>query len=111
MRPSGSRTVISWVPQCGACYFCAHGQPELCEPGSAAAMSGGMLDMTSRFSAGGQPLFQVEGQLEGVGRLPLPPGVHEQDAEPVPADGQFLDMLRDAGERLDLAPGGPRATP
>lgn len=55
----GDHVVISWVPQCGECYFCKHGQGELCEPGSAAAMSGGLLDMTSRFSAGGQPLFQM----------------------------------------------------
>src|SRR5437764_7497501 len=46
----GDHVVISWVPQCGDCYFCGHDQPELCEAGSAAAMSGGMLDMTSRFS-------------------------------------------------------------
>src|SRR5579884_2722552 len=55
----GDHVVISWVPQCGECYFCKHGQGELCEPGSAAAMSGGLLDMTSRFSVGGQPLFQM----------------------------------------------------
>jgi S-(hydroxymethyl)glutathione dehydrogenase/alcohol dehydrogenase len=55
----GDHVVISWVPQCGDCYFCGHDQPELCEAGSAAAMSGGMLDMTSRFSVGGQPLFQM----------------------------------------------------
>jgi NDMA-dependent alcohol dehydrogenase len=55
----GDHVVISWVPQCGVCYFCERDQGELCESGSAAAMSGGLLDMTSRFSAGGQPLFQM----------------------------------------------------
>ena len=55
----GDHVVISWVPQCGECYFCRHDQPELCEAGSAAAMAGGLLDMTSRFSLGGQPVFQM----------------------------------------------------
>src|SRR5680860_791064 len=52
----GDHVVISWVPQCGACYFCKHDQGELCEVGTAASMSGGMLDMTTRFSIDGQPL-------------------------------------------------------
>lgn len=53
----GDRVVISWVPQCGTCYFCEHDQGELCESGSAASMSGGLLDMTSRFSIDGSPLM------------------------------------------------------
>ena len=28
---SGDHVVISWVPQCGSCYFCERGQPEICE--------------------------------------------------------------------------------
>jgi NDMA-dependent alcohol dehydrogenase len=55
----GDHVVISWVPQCGTCYFCRHDQGQLCETGSAAAMTGGLLDMTSRFSIGGQPVFQM----------------------------------------------------
>jgi NDMA-dependent alcohol dehydrogenase len=55
----GDHIVVSWVPQCGVCYFCKHDQGELCEAGSAAAMSGGMLDMTPRFSRDGSPIFQM----------------------------------------------------
>jgi Zn-dependent alcohol dehydrogenase len=55
----GDHVVISWVPQDGTCYYCRHDQAELCETGSAAAMSGGLLDGTSRFSMGGHPLFQM----------------------------------------------------
>jgi NDMA-dependent alcohol dehydrogenase len=55
----GDRVVVSWVPQCGTCYFCRHEQGELCEVGSAAAMSGGLLDMTTRFSRDGHPIFQM----------------------------------------------------
>ena len=39
--------------------MCKHDQGELCEVGSIAAMSGGMLDMTPRFSLDGSPIFQM----------------------------------------------------
>src|SRR6478609_5520829 len=52
----GDRVVVSWVPQCGECYMCTHDQGELCEVGSMASMSGGLLDMTSRASRDGQPI-------------------------------------------------------
>ncbi len=55
----GDHIVVSWVPQCGKCYTCLHDQGEICEVGSVAAMSGGMLDMTSRFSRDGAPVFQM----------------------------------------------------
>ncbi len=55
----GDHIVVSWVPQCGTCYTCLHDQGEICEVGSVAAMSGGLLDMTSRFSLDGSPIFQM----------------------------------------------------
>jgi NDMA-dependent alcohol dehydrogenase len=55
----GDHIVVSWVPQCGKCYTCLHDQGEICEVGSVAAMSGGMLDMTPRFSRDGSPIFQM----------------------------------------------------
>jgi Zn-dependent alcohol dehydrogenase len=51
----GDKVVVSWVPQCGECYMCNHGQPYLCEKNAAAAMAG-MLDGTTRLSSGGAPL-------------------------------------------------------
>lgn len=57
----GDHIVVSWVPQCGACYMCRHDQGELCEVGSIASMSGGMLDMTPRFSLDGKPISQMAG--------------------------------------------------
>src|SRR6476469_9572842 len=52
----GDNVVVSWVPQCGECYMCTHDQGELCEVGSMASMSGGLLDMTSRVSRDGTPV-------------------------------------------------------
>jgi S-(hydroxymethyl)glutathione dehydrogenase/alcohol dehydrogenase len=57
----GDHIVVSWVPQCGQCYMCRHDQGELCEVGSIASMSGGMLDMTPRFSLDGKPIAQMAG--------------------------------------------------
>jgi S-(hydroxymethyl)glutathione dehydrogenase / alcohol dehydrogenase len=55
----GDHVVISWVPQCGECYFCQHGQGELCKAADASLASGGLLDGTPRFSWHGAPLSQM----------------------------------------------------
>lgn len=55
----GDHVVISWVPQCGECYFCKHGQGFICEAGAMALATGGLLDGTTRFSKDGQPVMQM----------------------------------------------------
>lgn len=55
----GNHVIISWVPQCGECFFCTHGQPQLCETANIALASGGLLDGTTRFTSGGAPLYQM----------------------------------------------------
>ncbi|MCZ7530268.1 MAG: Zn-dependent alcohol dehydrogenase [Acidimicrobiia bacterium] len=55
----GDHVVVSWVPQCGECFFCSRSEPELCEVGFEALMTGGLLDGTARFSRGGEPLLQM----------------------------------------------------
>jgi S-(hydroxymethyl)glutathione dehydrogenase / alcohol dehydrogenase len=57
----GDHIVVSWVPQCGQCYMCRHDQGELCEVGSIASMTGGMLDGTPRFSLDGKAIAQMAG--------------------------------------------------
>jgi NDMA-dependent alcohol dehydrogenase len=55
----GDHVVISWVPQCGQCFFCTRGQAQLCEMANVALMTGGLLDGTTRFTSQGSPLFQM----------------------------------------------------
>ena len=55
----GDHVVISWVPQCGTCFFCARGQGFLCEAGGNAMMTGGLLDGTTRLSCNGEPVRQM----------------------------------------------------
>ena len=55
----GDHVVISWVPQCGDCYFCQHDQGYLCEASGAALAVSALLDGTTRFTSGGQNLHQM----------------------------------------------------
>lgn len=56
---AGDHVVISWVPQCGECFFCLRHQGHLCERANAAIGSGGLLDGTTRFTSRGAPLHQM----------------------------------------------------
>jgi S-(hydroxymethyl)glutathione dehydrogenase / alcohol dehydrogenase len=78
----GDHVVISWVPQCGECFFCTRGQPQLCEQASTALMTGGLLDGTPRMSSQGAPLPQMaaSGTFSEVTVVP------EVGAVKVPAD-------------------------
>ncbi len=79
----GDRVVVSWVPQCGACYYCERDQGELCEVGSLASMSGGLLDMTSRVSRDGNPIsvmaasgtFAEEAVIPAIGAVKIDPNI------------------------------------
>ena len=57
----GDHVVLSWVAQCGECFYCRRGERQLCEKGSIGAITGGMLDGTTRLSSRGGPLFQMAG--------------------------------------------------
>ena len=79
----GDHVVVSWVPQCGTCYMCTHDQGELCEVGSIASMSGGLLDMTSRVSRDGIPVsvmaasgtFAEEAVIPAIGAVKIDPSI------------------------------------
>jgi NDMA-dependent alcohol dehydrogenase len=55
----GDHVVISWVPQCGECFFCKKDQGYLCSQADIALVGGGLLDGTTRFTSDGAPLFQM----------------------------------------------------
>jgi len=56
----GDHVVLTFVPECGQCFFCKRDQGFMCEA-SAALNMGGMLDGTKRLSSGGTPLSQMAG--------------------------------------------------
>ena len=55
----GDHVVVSWVPQCGECFFCKRGEGYLCKTADPSLASGGLLDGTPRFSADGKPVHQM----------------------------------------------------
>ncbi|MEY2470717.1 MAG: hypothetical protein QOK28_46 [Actinomycetota bacterium] len=57
----GDHVVISWVPQCGECFFCKKDQGYLCEAASGALAAGTMMDGTTRATSEGAPLPQMAG--------------------------------------------------
>src|SRR3954447_21739042 len=81
----GDHVVISWVPQCGECFYCKKDQGYLCEAAGPSMISGGLLDGTPRFTSQGAPLFQMaaSGTFSEVAIIP------ESGAVKIPDD---LDM-------------------
>ena len=56
----GDHVVLSFLPGCGRCRWCASGMQNLCDLG-ANTMSGCRTDGTFRMSIGGQPIGQMAG--------------------------------------------------
>jgi len=79
----GDHVVVSWVPQCGQCFFCKKGQGFLCEAGQMAMITGGLLDGTTRFSRDGEPIrqmacsgtFSEQAVIPAIGAVKIPDDV------------------------------------
>lgn len=54
----GDHVVLTALPSCGQCYFCARNQPTLCQAHSAALFTNTMPDGTSPLQRGGQTVFR-----------------------------------------------------
>ncbi len=57
----GDHVVVSWVPQCGSCFYCTRGQGYLCETSGLAMATGALLDGTTRWSRDGSAVHQMAG--------------------------------------------------
>lgn len=55
----GDHVVLSFVPECGKCWFCLRGQPNLCEIATAGIVRGGLYDGQSPFSRAGKRVNQM----------------------------------------------------
>jgi S-(hydroxymethyl)glutathione dehydrogenase/alcohol dehydrogenase len=51
----GDHVIVSWVATCERCYFCLHGQPQLCQSGL--ADFGNMDDGTTRLRIGDETIY------------------------------------------------------
>ena len=57
----GDHVALSWAPFCGECFYCQHGQVNLCNTYVEPIWAGTMLDGTTRFSRNGQPIYHYCG--------------------------------------------------
>jgi S-(hydroxymethyl)glutathione dehydrogenase / alcohol dehydrogenase len=53
----GDHVTLSWSPDCGECFYCQHGKPNLCETFTAPIWAGTMLDGTTRLHRGNEPVY------------------------------------------------------
>jgi len=53
----GDHVVLSWLPYCSECYFCRCGQPQLCQTVIKPLFEGTLMDGSTRFRIGTEPVF------------------------------------------------------
>jgi len=53
----GQHVALSWAPDCGECFYCLRGQPNLCTTYTDPLWKGVMLDGTPRLSLRGSPVY------------------------------------------------------
>lgn len=57
----GDHVVLNWAPDCGECFYCQRGRPNLCETFTDPIWAGTMLDGTPRLRWNGQPVYHYCG--------------------------------------------------
>jgi len=57
----GDHVVLNWAPDCGECFYCQRGRPNLCETFTKPIWAGTMLDGTPRLHLGNQPVYHYCG--------------------------------------------------
>lgn len=53
----GDHVALNWAPSCGACFYCLHDRPSLCETYVGPIWAGAMMDGTTRLSQEGRPVY------------------------------------------------------
>ncbi len=57
----GDHIVLNWAPDCGHCFYCLRGKPNLCETYVKPIWAGTMLDNTTRLHRNGQTVYHFSG--------------------------------------------------
>ncbi len=57
----GDHVILSWAPDCGTCFYCVRGQPNLCETFLKPVWAGTLLDGTTRLRIEGEPVYHFAG--------------------------------------------------
>lgn len=57
----GDHVTLNWAPDCGHCFYCLHGKPNLCETYVEPIWAGTMLDGTTRLRWKDQTVYHFSG--------------------------------------------------
>src|SRR5882672_8813943 len=57
----GDHVIFNWAPDCGRCFYCERGKPNLCETFIGPIWAGTMLDGTTRLKWRGSPVYHFCG--------------------------------------------------
>ncbi len=57
----GDHVTLNWAPDCGHCFYCLRGKPNLCETFIEPIWAGVMLDGTPRLHKNDQPVYHFSG--------------------------------------------------
>src|SRR5258706_13151820 len=58
---AGDHVIFNWAPDCGRCFYCERGKPNLCETFIGPIWAGTMLDGTTRLKWRGAPVYHFCG--------------------------------------------------
>ena len=82
----GDHVVLSWLPECGKCRFCAEGRPVLCENAFEAMFDGTLPGGALRLSQNGDPLYHYSYLSTFAERCVVPEGCCVRIDPDVPFD-------------------------
>lgn len=69
---AGDHVIFNWAPDCGRCFYCQRGKPNLCETYLGPIWAGTMLDGTPRLSRNGEPVYHFCGLASFADRAVVP---------------------------------------
>ncbi|HEX2045930.1 MAG TPA: Zn-dependent alcohol dehydrogenase [Gaiellaceae bacterium] len=70
----GDHVVLSWLPACGRCFYCAEGRPVLCDVAMADMFRGTLPGGALRLSQDGEPLYHYSYLSAFAERCVVPEG-------------------------------------
>jgi Zn-dependent alcohol dehydrogenase len=80
-RP-GDHVTLNWAPDCGHCFYCLRGKPNLCDTYTGPIWAGTMLDGTTRLTLAGRPVYHYCGLASFASHTVVP----QQSCVPIAKD-------------------------
>jgi S-(hydroxymethyl)glutathione dehydrogenase / alcohol dehydrogenase len=82
----GDHVVLSWLPACGRCFYCARGRPALCDVAMADMFRGTLPGGALRLSQNGDPLYHYSYLSAFAERCVVPEGCCVRVREDAPLE-------------------------